>query len=233
MVVKKKSELEQLINDIHLYGINYHNREVYLHGAYGGSHDYEGEPGIEYRMATTCVKNLHVLEGQSQENILIHMHTIGGEWRDGIGIFSTIRAISSPVTILAYGEASSMSGLILQCADKRVLMPDTELMIHHGSIRLHDNSMAVKSAVDVNERLCKRMLTLFARRAIVGEYFASKDYSEQRIITFIDKKIRHSSDWYLSAEEAVHYGFADGILGDKGYETLAKIRGGSKLKLKL
>lgn len=233
MTVRKKSELEQLISDVHSYGINYHNREIYLHGSYAGSHDCEDEPGVEYRMATTCVKNLHLLEGQSKDNILIHMHSIGGEWRDGMAIFNTVRVINSPVTILAYSEASSMSGVILQCADRRVLMPDTEFMIHHGSISLHDNSMAAKSAVDVNERLCKRMLTIFARRATVGKHFASKDYSEQRIVNFIDKKIRHSIDWYLSAEEAVYYGFADGVLGDKGYETLAKIRGGSKKRLEL
>lgn len=229
MTINKKSELEQLINDVHSYGINYHTREIYLHGSYGSS-DFE-EPGVEYRMATTCIKNLYLLEAQLKDNILIHMHTPGGEWRDGMAIFNAVRAIKSPVTILAYGEASSMSGVILQCADKRVLMPDTEFMIHHGSIAIHDNSIAVKSAIDVNERLCKRMLTIFAIRAKVGPYFATRDYNVEKIVAFIDKKIRQNVDWHLSAEEAVYYGFADGILGGKGYETLAKVRNGSKKRL--
>lgn len=109
-------------------------------------------------------------------------------------------------------------------------MPDTEFMIHHGSIGLHGDSMAVKSAVDVNERLCKRMLTIFARRAIVGPYFKERDYTEAKIASYIDKKIRAKIDWYLTAEEAIHYGFADGILGEKGYETIDKIRSGRKFK---
>jgi len=233
MTIKRKSELEQLINDIHSYGINYHTRELYLHGNYVGSTDTDSEPGVEYRMATTFVKNAHILEGQSQSNILVHMHSIGGEWRDGMAIFNTIRFIKSPVTIIAYGEATSASGIVLQAADNRVLMPDTEFMIHHGSISLEDSSAAVKSAVDVNERLCKRMLSIFAKRSICGEYFTSKQYNLNKIMAFIDRKIHKHGDWYLSSEEAVYYGFADGVLGEKGFETTAKVRNPNKVKLKL
>lgn len=86
MAVSKKSDLEQLISDIHSYGINHHTREIYVHGAYAGSQHAEdaGEPGVEYRMATAFVKNLHVLEAQNQNNVLLHLHSIGGEWGDGM-----------------------------------------------------------------------------------------------------------------------------------------------------
>lgn len=230
MTVTKKSDLEQLLSDIHSYGINHHTREIYIHGAYGGSHCDEEEPGVGYRMATAFVKNLHVLEAQEQSNILIHLHSIGGEWTDGMAMFHAARFAKSPVTILAYAQASSMSGIILQCADKRILMPDTEFMIHHGSIAVHDNSMAAKSAIDVNERQCKRMLRIFAKRAILSPYFKEREYTEAKVVSFIDRKIKSNSDWCMDAEEAVYYGFADGILGEKGYESIDKIRVGRKFK---
>jgi DNA polymerase III alpha subunit len=91
-------------------------------------------------------------------------------------------------------------------------------------------TMAAKSAIDQNEKNCQRMLEIFAERAISGKYFKERKYSIRRTMTFIDQKIRQSGDWYLSAEEAVYYGFADGILGQKGFESISKIRSVRKSK---
>jgi ATP-dependent protease ClpP protease subunit len=218
--------VEQLITEIHDHHINHLSREIYLHGYV----DAEEEPGVEYRMATSFVKNLHILGLQSNQNILVHMHTIGGVWSDGMAIFNAIRLAKSPVTILGYAQASSMSGIVFQAADKRVLMPDCEMMIHHGTIALDDNTTAAKSAIDQNERNCQRMLQIFAERAVGGKYFKDRKYSFRRAVTFVDQKIKQYGDWYLMPDEAVYYGFADGILGEKGFETVAKIRSGRKIK---
>lgn len=225
-IPKRSVSVEQLISEIHDHHINHINREVYLHGYV----DAEEEPGVEYRMATSFVKNLHILESQNAQNILVHMHTIGGNWSDGMAIFNSIRLSRAPITILGYAQASSMSGIVFQAADKRVLMPDCEMMIHHGSIALDDNTMAAKSAIDQNERNCKRMLEIFAERAVQGKYFRDRKYSARKANNFIDQKIKQAGDWYLMPDEAVYYGLADGILGEKGFETMAKIRSGRKRK---
>lgn len=222
---KKVTSIEQLISDVHNHNINNQSRELYLHGHIDS---YDEEPGVDYRMSTSFIKNIHLLQSQSFKNILVHMHTIGGSWHDGMAMFNSMRFSKCPITILAYAQASSMSGVVLQAADKRILTPDCELMIHHGSISLDDNTMAVKSAVDQNEKYCKRMLQIFAQRAILGKYFKDRNFGIKKTMSFIDSKIRQSSDWYLSAEEAVYYGFSDGILGDKGFESLSKIRSGRK-----
>lgn len=225
---RKKVSIEQLISEIHNHHINHLNREIYLHGYM----ETEEEPGVDYRMATSFVKNLHILSFQNKQSILIHMHTIGGNWSDGMAIFNSIRLCASPIVILGYAQASSMSGIIFQAADKRVLMPDCEIMIHHGSLSMDDTAMAVKSAVDQSEKACRRMLQIFAERAVEGKYFKERNYSIRRAMTFIDQKIRNAGDWYLSAEEAVYYGFADGILGEKGFENISKIRSTRKRKEK-
>jgi ATP-dependent Clp protease protease subunit len=219
---KKSTATEQLITDIHNNNINHYSREIYLHG-YKEGYDEE-EPGVDYRMATTFIKNVYILEEQSHKSVLIHMHTIGGNWCDGMAMFNTLRLVKSPIVIIGYAQASSMSGIILQAADKRVLMPDCEFMIHHGSISLSDNTMAVKSAIDQNERYCRRMLQIFAQRAINGKYFKERNYGIKKTMSIIDSKIKQNSDWYLGPEEAVYYGFADGILGEKGFESISKIR---------
>ena len=223
---RKSVSVEQLISEIHNHHINHLTREIYLHGYV----DADEEPGVDYRMATSFIKNLHILGLQNSQNVLVHMHTIGGNWSDGMAIFNSIRLSSAPITIMGYAQASSMSGIVFQAADKRVLMPDCEIMIHHGSLALDDSTMAVKSAVDQNEKYCKRMLQIFAERAIAGAYFKERKYSVRKAMTFIDQKIKQNGDWYLMPEEAVYYGFADGILGEKGFETVSKARSGRKRK---
>jgi ATP-dependent protease ClpP protease subunit len=219
----KKPDITQTLSDVHAHCVNLHSREIYLHPRYS-----DDEGGIEYKMATTFIKNLHLLNHGSRKNILVHMQTDGGSWADGMAMFNAIKFSKSPVTILAYAQASSMSGILLQAADKRVLMPDCYYMIHHGSVYIDDNSMAASSAVEVNNSQCKRMLQIFSERAINGEHF--KDSSEPQVTKFIDKKIKENSDWYLAPDDAVYYGFADGVLGDDGVETLEKIRIGRKIK---
>ena len=217
---------EQIISEIHDYQLNLASREIYLH-----SHlDAEEDPGVEYKMAVTFVKNLHMLDFKGPSNILVHMHTEGGEWSDGMAIFNSIRFARSPVTMLAYAQASSMGGVVLQAADRRVLMPDCEIMVHHGSVTVDENTVAAKSAIDQNERFCKRMLEVFGERAVAGKYFKERKYSPRRTMNFIDAKIRQVGDWFLTAEEAVYYGFADGIMGSKGFENFKKIRTGRKWK---
>jgi ATP-dependent protease ClpP protease subunit len=224
-----KNDLNQLILNVHDYNINYNTRELYLHSDYNSG---EEEPGVEYKMATTFIKNISILSNQSQKlPILVHMHSVGGEWNDGMAIFNTVRFCPNPITFIAYAQAYSMSGILLQCADRRILAPDCEIMIHYGSIGVSAISAAAKSAIDSNERSCKRMLEIFAKRAFIsGEFFKEKGYTEQKVYDYLDKKLKEKADWYLSAKEAVYYGFADAILGEKGYTNINKLKINVKTK---
>jgi ATP-dependent protease ClpP protease subunit len=227
---RRLTDLQQLITDIHTNNINYINRDIYLHGYYDGSSEVSEEPGVEYRMATTFVKNLNILQNDDKSSILVYLHTVGGNWQDGIAIYNAIQYSEAPITILAYAECSSMSGIILQAADRRILMPDTTVMIHHGSLGFDTTSIAAKSIVDINEKCCKRMLKIFAKRAINGQFFKERQYSMSKIESYIDRKIKDKGDWFLSAEEAVYYGIADGIYGTAGYENTNKIKTTKKIK---
>ncbi len=201
---------------VHNYGINISTREIYLH-SYCGS---EEEPGIDYRSAVTFVKNLHFLDRLSTVNILIHMQIEGGDWAQGMAIFDAIRACRSSTTILAYAQASSMSGLVLQAAKKRVLMPNCEFLMHYGSIALESHFIAAKSAVLWDIKLHNKMLGIFAERAVKSGCFTNLMEAEK----FFDEKMKENVDWYLTGEEVLKHGLCDGIFGTKGYKTLVSIR---------
>ena len=211
---KKKlatSEITQLLHDVHTYNINFHTREIFLHGNISESADED--PGVDYRMAASFLKNLTVLEQLGWSKIVVRMHSVGGSWSDGMGIYNAIQAAKSNIVIVAYAQASSMSGVVLQSADSRILMPDTHFMLHYGSMEVGGTSQAVDAAVKYNNEANDRMLEIFSNRCLEGPFFRRKRWGIKRVADYIDHEMKTKGDWYLSAEEAVDLGFADGILG--------------------
>jgi len=134
-MARRKTDYVELLGQVHNYDVNLATREIYLHSHYSASGPDE-ESGVEFRMATTFVKNLHVLDLASREPILVHLQSPGGDWGHGMAIFDAIHATKSPVVILAHGEVSSMSGIIFQAAARRIMMPSCEMMIHRGFLSL-------------------------------------------------------------------------------------------------
>ena len=101
------SNVRDSIGEIHNYGIDVKNREIYLHSAKDNGED---DPGVDYRMAINFVKNVRHLDHLNNNEIRINMQSIGGSWQTGMAIYDTIQSCKSYVTIVAYGQAESMSG---------------------------------------------------------------------------------------------------------------------------
>src|SRR4029077_2803304 len=85
--------------------------------------------------------------------------------------------------------------------------------------------LATKNRSDLNLRICDRMLRIFAKRAMTGVYFKKKKSATVKCAyAFFDQKLKEQVDWYLTAEETVFYGLADGILWTKAFPDLQAIR---------
>ncbi len=210
----------ELLGQVHNYDVNPATREIYLHSHFSSG---EEEGGVEFRMATTFVKNMHVLQA-GKGTILVHLQSPGGDWSHGMAIFDAIRASAHPVVIVAHGELSSMSGIIYQAANVRVMMPSCELMVHRGFLTLDGVSTTVQANAAWNKKTDLKVLQIYASRAVEGAYFKEKNMTGPQVLSFIDKKIRRLGDWNLDAEQAVHFGLADGIYGSPGFESLDQIR---------
>ena len=217
------SEKSELLNDLHDCNINPDTREIWLHSWVGGDKE---EAGIDYRVATSFEKNFRFLTGphnsKKDEPILIHMHVEGGVWEDGFAIYDTIQTCEhAAVTILAYGYAMSMSSIILQAADYRVMMPHSCFMMHYGHTSLDDNFISALSGAELEKKFVSIMLGIYAKRCKESKKLGKK--SIKAIHTFLDKKIKEKQEWYLNARETVEYGLADAVLGDKGYENITAL----------
>jgi ATP-dependent protease ClpP protease subunit len=211
------SQRSELINDVHEHAVNPDSREIWLHGYVA---NVEDEPGVEYRMAVQFEKNIALLTSLSPKDaILVRMHTTGGEWEDGMGIYDAISTCCTHVTILAYGHATSMSSIILQAADKRVLMPNTHVMVHHGSQSISSSSSAFIAWGDWEKRLIDVMVNIYAERCAKGPYYSKKkSMTLEKVKIDIQSHMDKKQDWIMDAEEAVDFGFADGIYGYEGWE---------------
>lgn len=219
------AQKQQTLYDLHTHCINPTTRDIYLHSHY--TEDPEGaEPGVEYRQATTFIKNIQFLDQPQYKPILVHVHSQGGSWDDGLAMINAVQFCQSFVTMLAYAQASSMSGVILQAAHLRVMMPDCHFLMHHGvSGGTWAHPFGLKNEAEFQIRATKRMLQIFSERAIIGPFFQKKKSTTvSSVFSFFDKKLKTEVDWYLSAEEAVYYGLADCILGCETYPSIQSLR---------
>ena len=192
------------LDQIHDRCIDIPNREIYLHGIEMvlESADEAGyEPGVEYMMAVRFIKNLHILKDISEDPILVHMHTCGGNWSDGMAIYDAIKSMPYHVTIVSYTHARSMSSLILQAGDSRVLMPNSYFLIHWGESGFEGTAPQMVANAKHDEIIMGKMLDV---------YTESSNVPRTKIKNMMDKR----GDWIMMPDEAIDSGFADKIFTD-------------------
>lgn len=193
------------------YWIDLANREMWIRGIEeSSSAEIEGaEPGVEYMMATRTIMNLNALRLKGSEEVLVHMHTCGGLWEEGMAIYDTISAMPYKVTILSYTHARSMSSLILQAADERLLMPSSYVMLHYGTLAFDGEATTVLSNIERAKYDSKRMLDIYVDSMTSGRKF--KDWTEEAVRKFLVEQLDKKSDVFLTPREAINWGLADGI----------------------
>jgi ATP-dependent protease ClpP protease subunit len=204
-----------ILNDFHEYGANIDSREIFLQNY----PEHEGNPGVDYKTANSFIKNLRSLNLSSNKNILIHLYSIGGEWNDCMAMYDAIQFSRSYITMLSYGQTESSSTIILQAASTRVLMPNSYFMAHYGTSGYIGEYQSVQNWSRYEAYICDIMITIYAERCVKGQFFKSKKYTVEKVKKYLYTKFKNG-DWYLTPEEAVYYGFADGVLGDKQYSNL-------------
>ncbi len=151
--------------------------------------------------------------------LVIHMKTSGGDWTEGMAIYDAISTFPWPVTILNYSHARSMSSIILQAANKRVMMPNSYFMFHDGTYGIDGTVKQVKSAMRFNANSDKTMLNIYSKNMKMQGSLSNKTLSY--IKRWLRTKMDKHEDVYLTPKQAVDYGLADEIF-DANWENLTK-----------
>lgn len=227
--MSRKLVTDDPIFTLHEYGLDYDGMSIYLVGedAYreGAESEWMQEPGVEYSMASKFIKNIQILMRAGKDSkgklkpILIHMKTCGGDWSEGMAIYDAIKFCPNPTIILNYTHARSMSSLILQAADKRIMMPSSYFMFHEGDTTISGTEKQVRSFQEFFGSLTPTMLNIYIEKMKErGKYVKmAKSKIRNMLINQMDKK----EDVYLTAKETVLYGLADEVF-DGNWEKLKK-----------
>jgi ATP-dependent protease ClpP protease subunit len=218
MVRRSLSGRSEVIFDVHNFGLNIDTNEIFLHP----NMEVESDE-VDHRTATTFIKNIRLLDtSPSIDPIIIHLNTNGGDWVYGMAIYDAIKACQKRVITVSYSQAVSISSLIPQAADYRVIMPNTIFMIHHGTIGIEDTPKGTLSYVEFNHSLNQKMIDIYSEACTDSEYFNGKTSKE--IGLYIQNMIDKKQEWYMTAEESVYYGFMDKVFGTDKCETMDAIK---------
>lgn len=149
-----------------------------------------GEIDIEFY--TKLMRNISILK---KDPFTIYLTSEGGDPSLALGLYDRITALSKEVTIYVYGEVCSAAVIILQAADHRCMSQNSLLMMH--DITLEDVGGNVKSLdnlLDITKHQSDKIIEILSSRSSL---------SKQQL------KNKMCSDWYLTSQEALEYGFID------------------------
>lgn len=189
------------IDRFHDYGVYSPSRTIYV-----GSEDIDldgQESGTDAKMAEKVIKNLHILDATSNLPIIIIMSNPGGDWYHGMAIYDAVKACRSHVTVKVFGYAMSMGSVILQAADKRIMAPNSRIMIHHGYMGMSsDHTKTFEKWAKESRKITEEMIQIYLNR-IQEKHPDFKRKKLDQMLNF---------DTILTAKEAVELGLADEMI---------------------
>jgi len=155
-------------------------------------------------MKTIMEKMLYLEADKPGEEIKFFINSPGGSITAGMAVYDTMQMLTSPISCIVHGMAASMGSILLSggTKGKRFVFPHSRVLIHQPLIM----GRIVAPAVDINIQAEEMEKLREELNKILSEA------SGQPI-----EKIRQDTDrdFYLSAQESIDYGLADGIFEGK------------------
>ena len=150
--------------------------------------------------ASLIVAQFLFLEAQdSKKDIQFYINSGGGSVTAGLAIYDTMQYIKSDVSTICIGLAASMGAFLLAAGakDKRVALPNSEIMIHQPSGGFRGQATDIMIHAENIQRTKENLNKILAENT-------GKTITE----------IRNASerDNFMSAEEARAFGLIDNVI---------------------
>lgn len=135
---------------------------------------------------------------EDNSDVVIEVNSQGGVVNAGSEIYTALRNYKGNVTAEVTGMAGSSASFAIMGADKVVISPTAQIMIHKASFReVSGNSDDLDRASDALKSIDK---------SIINAYVAKTGIDEATLMDMMKKET------YMSAHEAVELGFADEVM---------------------
>lgn len=158
-----------------------------------------GSP-IDDGVANAVIAQLLFLESQNtKEDIKMYINSPGGAVTSALAIYDTMQYVKPEVQTICIGMAASAAALLLASGKKgkRMALPNSEVMIH----QVLGGAQGQATDVDIHAR------HILKTRDRLNKILAK--HTSQKL-----QKIERDTerDYFMSAEEALHYGIVDKVI---------------------
>lgn len=149
--------------------------------------------------ADRLIKDLLVLEGESNEPVKIFINSPGGDVDAGCAIYDMVRFVSCPVIMVGMGLVASAASLILLAvpAERRVGLPNSSYLIHQPLSEMKGNATDIEIHAMQLEKIKAKL------NAIISE---ATGMPLETVTADTDR------DHWLDAREAVKYGLISRVV---------------------
>ncbi|MEY8428685.1 ATP-dependent Clp protease proteolytic subunit [Lachnospiraceae bacterium 46-15] len=139
------------------------------------------------------------LNMESKEPITILINSPGGEINSGLMMYDAIVGSKAPVRMVCRGKAYSMGAILFACANERLMLPNSELMLHQPFLggNVSGNTSSIKSISDSLLEIKEKLNKLIASHT-------------GRTVEEIEQAT--SFDHYFSPYEAIEFRLCDRII---------------------
>lgn len=144
-------------------------------------------------------KMLELNMESTTEWITVMINSPGGEINSGLVMYDSIVGSKAPVRVVCIGKAYSMGAVLFACANERLMLPNSELMLHQPLLggRVSGNASSIKSISD----------SLLETKEKVNKLIASHT---GKTVEEINQAT--SFDHYFSPDEAVEFRLCDRVI---------------------
>ncbi|MCR5725296.1 MAG: ATP-dependent Clp protease proteolytic subunit [Treponema sp.] len=159
---------------------------------------------VNHENAEKVIKQLLLLEADSDKPIYLYIDSPGGSIDDGFGIYDMIRFINAPVYTIGTGLIASMGAMILLSVPKerRFALPNSHYLIHQPLIGGAFRGVATDLEIQAVE-IAK------AKAKIVKIIAEETGKSEEQVLADTDR------DCWLTADEALDYGLVSKVIAKR------------------
>ena len=137
------------------------------------------------------------LDGANGQDIILEINSPGGYVNAGSEIYTKVREYSGNVEAKIIGQACSAASWIALAANKVIISPTAQMMIHRASIAAAGNVDDLTSAINALDEMDKAYVDLYSKRT------GKKPEEVYQLMA--------NTTW-MNAKTAVENGFADEVM---------------------
>ncbi len=157
---------------------------------------------INKELAEKVIRQLLLLEADSDKPIKIFIDSPGGDADAGFAIYDMIRFINAPVYCIGMGLVASAASIILIAVpnERRIALPNSHYLIHQPLSGIRGVATEIEIHANELEKLRIKINKLIASETGKTEEQVSKDTDR---------------DYWMIAEEAKSYGLVSKIISKR------------------